>query len=178
MKRIAVLALVAGCYDPDVECLGAHCPTLEPPIGAQLDAGTQDGMPLSADATPSPTDGSLPPPVMTCAPGCTGTCDDGVCVIACIGMTACEDQVVCPTSGPCRVTCNGKHACNAGVRCGLGACNVTCSGPDACKKRVECGSACACDVTCGPGACKEDSVCPAGCDVGKACTSAGSCNDC
>lgn len=172
------LLLVVGCYDPDVDWDAIH----ETPTDADIVAtGTLSptGSAGGDASVPMPDAPPMSPP-KSCAPGCAGTCDDGVCVISCIGNTACEEQVVCPLTGPCRVVCNGRHACNEGVRCGLGRCTVECNGDDACKKRVRCETSCACDVTCGPGACKEDAFCQRPwCEAGKGCTSApNSCNAC
>jgi hypothetical protein len=166
--RLAIVccaAALAACYDPEVECRLAPCAPIvgETPLPAIVDASI-----------------GMTPDAKSCAPGCVGTCDDGVCVIECIGSEACEEEVVCPLSGPCRVTCSGRKACNEGVRCGLGRCTVTCSGDEACHKRVRCETSCACDVTCGPDACKDDAWCPRPwCAAGDGCTSVpDSCNAC
>jgi hypothetical protein len=180
--------VLVGCYDPDVECPLNRCASLvgETPIGAAVDASAalSDATPVDGMPTQPPTDGPSPPtdapPPQACAPGCAGTCDDGVCVISCIGTEACDEQVVCPLTGPCRVVCTGRKACKQGVRCGLGQCTVSCQGDDACHKRVRCETSCACDVSCGVGACKEESLCPKpACEAGDGCTSAPStCNAC
>jgi len=163
-----VLVLVAGCYDPDVDWDRIH----EVP-GDATDIADVLLMPTSVDAAPS-----TGPAV--CAPGCAGTCDDGVCVISCIGTEACDETVVCPLTGPCRVVCSGRKACKEGVRCGLGKCEVECTGDEACRKRVHCETSCACDVTCGPDACKEEAFCQRPwCEAGDGCTSLpNSCNGC
>lgn len=192
MRCVVVCCLVtlAACYDPNVECLGEHCAQVIPDSPTQI-ASTIDAAPGDASNTeppPPPGDAAAPPPPppadapapKPCAPGCSGTCDDGVCVISCVGTEACEEEVVCPLSGPCRVVCNGRKACKKGVRCGLGRCTVTCNGDDACDKQVRCDVACACDVSCGPDACKDEAVCSKPwCEAGDGCTSVpNSCNSC
>ena len=181
MRFALLLVLVAGCYDPDVDWDAIH----ETPSDADIitQATLIPASPTGVDAAPtSPMTPDAPPanPPKTCAPGCAGTCDDGVCVISCVGNDACHDQVVCPLTGPCHVVCTGRKACNEGVRCGLGSCTVECNGDEACRKRVRCETSCACDVTCGPGACKEDAFCQRPwCEAGDGCTSEpDSCNSC
>lgn len=185
MRRVVMCCLIAltACYDPNVECLGEHCaPAISDSpssVGSIADMTLVDAS--NTDQTPPPTDAAPPPPPpptdapppKPCALGCSGTCDDGVCVISCSGNEACEEEVVCPLTGPCRVLCNGRKACKDGVRCGLGRCTVTCNGEEACRKGVRCGVSCACDVTCGPNGCDEESVCPyPWCEAGDGCTSA------
>jgi hypothetical protein len=179
--RVVWLVMLVGCYDPDVECPLNRCDPLfgETPIGAVVDASAaiSDASPVDGMPTQPPADAPSP---QTCAPGCAGTCDDGVCVISCVGTEACDEQVVCPLTGPCRVVCNGRKACKQGVRCGLGHCTVTCQGKDACDKRVRCETSCACDVTCGVDACKDEALCPKPwCEAEDGCTSApNSCASC
>lgn len=195
---MVVLCLMSvACYDPHVDCPASSCAEIvgDSPTDATVEASPANGDASAGDAAPPsdarppppppPIDAPPPPPIdappqKPCAPGCSGTCDDGVCVIDCVGTEACHEEIVCPLTGPCRVTCNGRKACKQGVRCGLGRCTVTCQGDDACAKRVRCEASCACDVTCGPGGCKDEAWCPhPWCEAGDGCTSApNSCSSC
>ncbi len=197
-----MLALVGGCYDPSLSSCTVRCANASDcaaglTCGAdgwcastdQLDrcanpdasiTSSPDGA-LTIDATP-PTmiDASIDAP-LACAPGCNGSCESGVCVIRCSGPNACNMDVRCPMTGPCRVECTGNMSCQKKVVCGSGDCDVICQGPSSCKDGVQCMNACACDVECsGNGSCHKPAMCRApACDTGDGCTSDGAtCNVC
>ena len=155
---------------------------LVPVSGWVVDAALDASSPSPDAPKPPPPDAAsvdapLPP---TCAPGCSGVCENGVCVIACVGEKACEQGVTCPAQGPCEVLCVGEKACSGGVECGSGRCTVTCNGEKACQQGVECEDACACEVTCsGDKACMDDAECPApACEAGRGCHANGACDQC
>jgi hypothetical protein len=203
MARLVLCCAIAlvGCYEPKlpecaVECSAdadcapdqmcrsdGWCVTTDftescvaPLPGVVVDASV-DGTPVMSDAPASP---DAPPP-LACAPGCGGSCENGVCVIRCADANSCGGQVFCPATGPCRVECAGEKSCRNGVRCGFGRCTVLCTGEESCKKRVHCEASCACDVTCGDDACDGDSTCPLHpwCEAGDGCSSApAGCNAC
>ena len=212
---IPALLVLAACYDPAVRDCTVSCGTAGDCAGGQL--CSRDGFCVArtfigsctqhvqpADASMHPKDAPAPRPdgedvAALCEQGCAnGTCDaQGVCVIDCSAMGACDqNDVVCPTNLPCRVLC-GDHACMHHVQCGLstscevhctgayscgdviqcntGPCTVTCSGDFSCHKHTKCSMSCACNVTCtGSGACGDPaSECPLGtsCALGRGCTS-------
>lgn len=145
-------------------------------VGVEVDA---PATPIDAPPPPPPDAPSVDAPP-ACAPGCPGRCEDGVCVIECIGEKACEDGVTCPAQGGCTVLCIGEKACKDGVRCGTGRCTVTCTGEKACEKGVDCEDACACSATCsGDKACDDGSECPQSqCELGDGCHASGACDAC
>jgi hypothetical protein len=139
------------------------------------------------DAGKPPKDARLPDapppdgPLARCGAGCPGTCEGGVCVIACSGTRSCEADVICPVIGACRVECTGRESCRGEIICGAGRCTVACSGDKSCRKGTQCASSCACDVACtGIEACGRASMCPDdACRAGKGCTSQPSgCDSC
>lgn len=92
-----------------------------------------------------------PPAMGPCPEGCTGGCEDGVCVLACGGEAGCDaTQITCPQGWPCRVDCLGKDTCkDATIVCpGQHACEVQCAGDHACEKaQIGCGDG-PCSVAC------------------------------
>lgn len=195
MRSLLLLALLTGCYDPSLAPCAVRCSEAADCAGGltcgadgwcaagdRLDrCETPDAMATdaSADASPPQTFDAAPP--VTCAPGCTGSCEAGVCVIRCSGPSACGMDVRCPATGPCRVECTGNSACRKKVICGGGDCDVICQGPQSCQDGVQCMDACACDVTCsGSDSCEKSATCPApACDTGDGCTSTpATCNAC
>ncbi len=205
--RVAVFLLLVGCYDPHVQPCAVRCNEAadcasgltcgadgwcasgalldrceRPDASSSPDAAlTTDALDARPDAAPidAPAIDAAP---LTCAPGCTGSCENGVCVIRCSAPNSCNMDVHCPATGPCRVECTGDMSCQKKVKCGAGACEVVCAGDRACKDTVECGMSCACDVTCtGDDACEKPAMCHGGpmCDTGDGCRSTpGSCNTC
>ncbi|MGE0401301.1 MAG: hypothetical protein AB7T06_31630 [Kofleriaceae bacterium] len=200
--RIAVtLALLAACYDPTLQPCAVRCSQPDDCAGGltcgadgwcatgdRLDrcelpdaALTSSDAALTLDGAMADAASDAPPAV--CAPGCNGSCEDGVCVIRCSGPNACGMDVKCPMTGPCRVECTGYGACRKKVVCGSGDCDVVCSGTNACKESVQCMTSCACDVTCsGDNSCEHAATCSGGpmCDTGDGCsaTAAPVCNTC
>jgi hypothetical protein len=101
------------------------------------------------------------------------TCPAGVpCHVIC-GDLACDKHVDCTLATACVIECVGVDACHEEVRCGTGPCDVTCSGFKSCGKKTKCADSCSCDVRCaGLEACHDPSECPAAaCVFGNGCTS-------
>lgn len=206
MRVVLLLVLLVGCYDPSLAPCAVRCSQASDCAGGlscgadgwcasgeRLDRCDQlDAIPAGSDATltvdsppgvDAPTDASpqVDAAPLQCAPGCNGTCENGVCVIRCSGPNACNADVKCPPTGPCRVECTGNMSCPKKVVCGAGDCDVMCMGPSSCKGGVQCEDACACDVTCsGTNSCEKAATCPASaCDTGSGCTSSPStCDSC
>ncbi len=188
MRALFLLGLLVGCYDPSLRPCAVRCTEAADCAGG-LACGA-DGWCASGDdldhcdiesATPdavltddAPIDAPIDAPP-ACAPGCNGSCESGVCVIRCSGPNACNMDVKCPLTGPCRVECTGNMSCQKKVVCGAGDCDVVCQGPDSCKDGVQCMTACACDVACtGNDSCEKPATCrAAACDTGDGCTSTG-----
>ncbi|MBA3395710.1 MAG: hypothetical protein H0T89_23905 [Deltaproteobacteria bacterium] len=152
------------------------------PDAIVVDAGLPaDAMISDAAVADAPIAPDAPGP--SCAPGCPGSCQAGVCVIECSGNKSCADGVTCPDDGPCRVVCSGNMSCEKRVRCGDGPCTVLCLGNMSCEAGVRCEDSCACDVTCTGNACGDDDddvrcSSPA-CETQNGCTSARpGCNQC
>jgi hypothetical protein len=181
MWRWLVLAcgfIVAGCYEPHFAECKVRCSSTRdcaPSLICGSDGWCALPSRLAGCSGSSGPDGSRPEDASpACAPGCSGTCNAGVCVIECSGPQQCELPVACPQDGPCDVACVGRQSCRGGVVCGAGPCVVTCEGKDSCEAGVMCDSACSCDVSCeGDGACKKHATCSSTtCTAGRGCTSA------
>ncbi|MBA3820036.1 MAG: hypothetical protein H0X17_14170 [Deltaproteobacteria bacterium] len=181
----ALPSAIGACAPSDggatVDALG------DPRLGdGGTDGGISDGSLLADAALPpadaaGPTDGA-PNPSPTCGSDCSGSCEQGVCVIRCTANNSCAGGVQCPAQGPCVVDCAGNNSCAGVVRCGAGRCSVACSGNNSCDDGVRCETACACDVSCtGNNACDVPAGCPgpAACDTSAGCTSLpAACNAC
>lgn len=203
MRVLVLLAALVGCYDPSLQPCAVRCAQASDCAGGltcgtdgwcatgdRLDrCGHPDAMLTSSDASLT-VDGTTPTTMVDaamidapppCAPGCNGTCESGVCVIRCSGPNACNNDIKCPLTGPCRVECTGNESCRKKIICGAGECDVLCMGPSSCKEGAQCMNSCACDVTCsGNDSCEKAATCPAPtCDTGDGCTSAPPlCNTC
>jgi len=134
------------------------------------DGATDDGNVTDLDSGPDPfLDAGLDVSPANCLAVCDGgTCEGGVCRIACVGSNACaNDRVVCPPGVPCEVNCAGSGACGKGVDClAASACKVACTGSNACANDA---------IDCSGTLCQTDCVGSSACASGVRCD-AGSCN--
>ncbi len=132
-----------------------------------------------------------PPGDADCPTVCSGGCEGGECVIACLTFEACRQstlacpagfscrlvctaggacrqaELMCPDTWPCTVACGPEDACrDLAVHCSNGTCEIACTDNGCDRADVFCGKG-ACTATCGEGADEPDVEC------GEACHCAG-----
>jgi hypothetical protein len=135
----------------------------------------------------------LEQPLTPCPTVCD-SCDDGECVIACHGTSACNnDMIDCPPGWPCRISCQGTSSC-AGTTLScppFHACQVSCDGTSACSGAsmicsvnggcsLRCGNATSscgnADIDCGADTCS--ATCDGASQPNLACGPSCDCNPC
>jgi hypothetical protein len=170
------IAVVAACSFDGSRPAGS----IDAPEGGGADAPVDGG-----GAADAPVDGP-PPDAPVCEDVCGGSCQDGVCVIVCMGSTDPCSTVNCPAGVPCEVRCIGSgsgDACGT-VNCAPGQpCDVICvggpgvlGGGTGCDL-VNCNGACSCEVDCQNGqilgggtGCQQVTGCPVACENGNDCS--------